>query len=184
MRARDYILRLAFVVALTASSLACGSEEPAIDPEPPVGQLVIGSSELSGVGFVSVEDGADVELVSGAQGGFHIWTSLRATGVAGDVFLEREARLVEDGTLILRAQRMYLEVPEDAMEDWWEREQAAPSFMCPSPLGVKVFDAEIALTATLTDEDGEILAEDHKVMVPRCPTGEQREFCEQICSGL
>lgn len=148
-----------------------------------MGQLVIGSSELSGVGFVSVDDGADVELVSGAQGGFHIWTALRATGVAGEVFLEREARLVSDGTLILRAQRMYLEVPEDAMEDWWESAEAAPSFMCPSPVGVTVYDTEIALTATLTDGDGEILAEDHKVLVPRCPTGDQQEFCERICAN-
>jgi hypothetical protein len=176
-------IRLALLVVL-ATSLGCDSgDEPPIDPPPPAGQLVIGSSELSGVGFVSVEDGADVELVSGAQGGFHMWTSLRAMGVAGEVYLQREARRVDDGTLILRAQRLYLEIPDDAMEDWWERSDAAPSFMCPSPIGVQVYDVEIALTATLTDDDGEILAEDHKVMVPRCPTGEQREFCENICGG-
>lgn len=182
MRADTYI-RLAFAFVL-CMSLACdGSEEPPIDPPPPAGQLNIGSSDSSGIGFVVVDDGADVDLVSGGQGGFHLWTALRATGVAGEVYLQREARLVEDGTLILRAQRLFLEVPQAAMEEWWESSEATPSFMCPSPIGIKVFDVEIALTASLTDDDGNILAEDHKVLVPRCPTGEQQAYCENICRG-
>ena len=177
------LIRLVFACALGAAIGCDGSVEPPIDPPPPDGQLVIGSSELSGVGFVSVDDGADVELVSGAQGGFHIWTTLRVRDAAGPLFLHREARLVSDGTLILKAQRLYVEVPEEAMDNWWEREDAAPSFMCPSPVGVKIFDTEIALTATLTDEDGEILAEDHKILIPRCPTGDLHDWCLNICSG-
>ncbi len=176
--------------ALTLSAMLCAvaacSEpgDPMIeDPPMPEGELVLGSSEVSGLGFVAVDDGTDVELVAGAQGGFHVWTTLRATGVAGPVYLQREARLVSDGTLILRAQQLYLDVPEDAMEDWWQRDEASPSFMCPTPVGITVFDVEIALSAQLTDEDGTVLAEDHVILIPRCPEGEQREFCLRICAG-
>jgi hypothetical protein len=169
------------------ASIACGTPDVAEQPDAAAPQLeaelVIGSAEISGVGFIAVTDGAEVELVGGAQGGFHLWTTLRTTGVAGVLTLQREARRVDDGTLILRAQPMRLEVPELAMEQWWQRDEASPSFMCPSPVGVTVFDVEIELTAQLADEDGLVVARDRVVLVPRCPIGDQHAWCLEICAG-
>jgi hypothetical protein len=165
---------------------ACSDPQPEMPdaaPPAPAGELVLGGSDVGGLGFVAIADGDEVELVAGAQGGFHIWTTLRATGVAGPVYLQREARRVDDGTLILRAQQLYLEVPLEAMEVWWQRDEASPSFMCPTPIGVKVFDVEITLSAQLTDEDGAVLAEDEITVTPRCPDGDQHEFCLRICAG-
>ena len=70
------------------------------------------------------------------------------------------------------------------MQDWWDQTDATPSFMCPSPIGLKVFDVEIALTAQLVDEEtDEIVAEDHIVVTPRCPQGDQNAWCAEICAG-
>jgi hypothetical protein len=167
----------------TVVLVACGGPGQEPPPEPLEGELVLGSAALTGTGFVSVNDGAEVELIPGGQGGFHLWTSLRVQGVMGPLVLRREARLVADGSLILNAPRTIVEVPEDAMTDWWEAGAAVPSFMCPSPVGLQVFDVEIALTAELLDEDGEIVAEDHVVLLPRCPEGDQADWCANICAG-
>lgn len=178
-------MRALCAIYLACAVFGCGAgEDPGlVDASVPEGQLVLGSSDPSGSGFLPVEDGADVELVAGAQGGFHVWTTMQVTGAAGALYLEREARLVADDALILRAQRLYMEVPEAAMEDWWTQDAASPSFMCPSPIGLKVFDVEVKLTGRLVDDDGEVMAEDSVVVVPRCVDNDQQDFCREICSG-
>lgn len=145
--------------------------------------LEIGSADATGEGFVAVDDGADVELVSGAQGGFHVWTTPRLSGAVGTIYLDREARRVSDDTLVLRAARTVLEVPGEAMLDWWHEDYALPSFMCPSPVGIRVFDEELSFHFELRDEDENLLAQDEIVLVPRCPTGDMNEFCQSVCGG-
>jgi hypothetical protein len=178
-------MRLELKLVLLAAAVfapGCGEEEPPIGPTPP-GDLLVGSADFAGEGFVEVADGAEVALVAGAQGGFHVWTSFQVRGAAGELYLRREARRVSDGVLILRALPLYFEVPEEAMESWWAPRSATPSFMCPSPIGIKVFDDEIAFSVELTDRRGNLVAEDHVVVIPRCPQDDQREWCLQICSG-
>ena len=48
---------------------------------------------------------------------------------------------------------------------------------------IRVFDVEVRLTGRLVDEDGEVMAEDSVVVVPRCVDNDQQEFCRQICAG-
>jgi hypothetical protein len=167
------------LAALVLASIGCDAGDGPVLPS----ELEVGSANLSGDGFIEVVDGMDVELAPGAQGGFHVWLNLRVLAAEGELYVEREARRVSDDALILRGQPQFIEVPAAAMEDWWESPYASPAFMCPSPIGIKVFDEPIRYHVTLTNLDGEILAEDEVVLTPRCPVGEQAEFCTEICSG-
>jgi hypothetical protein len=174
-------------ILLTLAATACGGGvmtpgEPDARAEPE-GDLVIGGADDSGFGFVALDDGSDVPLIGGAQGGFHVWTGLRVRGIEGELRMEREARRMSDGELVLRTPVQVLRVPEDAMDGWWERPEAAASFMCPSPIGIQVHDEELVLRTVVTSPDGELLAEDDLVVVPRCLDGDQAAFCRSICSG-
>ena len=177
-------LRVHIVVAAALGALACTDREPAgPDAAPSLAELDIGSAEVDGTGFVHTEDGVDVLLVPGSQGGFHIWTGLRVAGATGEFRIVRSARRVRDDALILRASPFAVEVPADA-EGGWEAHNAAPSFMCPSPLGVMVRDETIELVAELRSrEDDALLATDTMRVTPRCPDGDHHAFCLEICSG-
>lgn len=171
--------------------VACGgapADEPDGAPPPPIADLVLGTASADRMDYMGVEDGDDVPLIPGSQGGFHVWTGLRLRGATGTLHLEREARRVSDGKLVLRASTVVMEVPVDAMDQWWERPHgepgdALPSFMCPTPIGVGVRDEPLVLRAQILSQDDELLAEDALTFVPRCPEGDQAAFCADICSG-
>ena len=174
-------LALAIAIAFLAGAACAGEDDdPPIEPE---GELALGGAALDGSGFVELGDGEPIELVPGSQGGFHIWTGIRVRGVEGELFLDREVRRLEDDTLVLSAPGQYLEVSAPDADQWWERATAAPSFMCPAPVGIQIFDTELVLTGRLTDAAGELLAEDSVVVIPTCPAGEQEAFCYQVCDG-
>jgi hypothetical protein len=159
-------------------AIGCGSPDESLPAE-----LVLGGAAYAGTGFVALQDGADAELIPGAQGGFHVWLSMRVRGAAGRVYVERQARRVSDDTLVFRGIREVIEIPEEALSDWWQPDSAAPAFMCPSPIGIRVFDEALRLAVELKDVDETTLARDEWTVVPRCPDGEQAEFCRSICSG-
>jgi len=164
-------------IALFACGGGCG-------PEP---ELVLGSASEDRTRFVPVDDGADVPLVPGSQGGFHVWTGLRVRSASGILYLEREAHRMSDGERILRASTTVLELPGEAMDEWWEHPHgdvnALPSFMCPTPIGLAVRDEPLIVRAQILTEDEELLAEDDLIIVPRCPADNQADFCAEICSG-
>jgi len=179
-------MRASLLTVLFVSLLAPGCGET-IDPEPPPiegdAALVLGGAAASGEGFIELIDGDEVELVPGSQGGFHVWTGMEVLGTEGRHYLEREARRTDDDVLVLRAIRQSLDVPSDAMIDWWRKPEAVPSFMCPTPIGVKVFDQEVTFSVKLVDEDDNVVTEDSITLIPRCPEGEHADFCLEICSG-
>ena len=176
-------IALAFAaVSLIACAGGADDDGMVVDPDL-IADMQIGLSTDGSVGFVEAEDGADVLLASGAQGGFHVWTAPRFRGAAGVLYLDREARRVSDGALMLRASRLVIDVPIDAMSDWWREEQAIPSFMCPAPVGLTAFDNEVEFTFKLYSEDEELLAVDSLIVVPRCPEGDEGEHCRDVCSG-
>jgi hypothetical protein len=164
---------------LLASVLGCGQEPGPSGP----GEVEAGSAAADGSGFIEVVDGDQVELIPGAQGGFHVWINVRVHGAAGIFYVERDARRVADDALVLRGIGQPVEVPAEAMEDWWESPTAGPAFMCPTPIGIQVFDQEIEYTVRLVDESEAVIAEDHIVLTPRCPAGDQYDFCLEICAG-
>jgi hypothetical protein len=173
-------MRLAALLLASTLAAACGAEE---DPILTEAELQAGGARTDGTGFIDVADGADAELVAGAQGGFHVWVNVRVHGAAGALGLVREARRVEDGELVLLGLEQPLEVPEDAMTDWWESPRAVPSFMCPTPIGIGIVDRPIRITVQLTSETDELLGEDEVTVTPRCPTGDGATWCHDICSG-
>src|SRR5215208_2424513 len=125
----------------------------AADPDGPPAvydaELLAGGADEYGDGFIELPDYSDVDLVPGAQGGFHVWVNVRVHGIEGPVVIEREARRVNDGALVLRGVEQPLDVPTDAMEDWWESPTGTPAFMCPTPIGLSILDEPIRITIRL-----------------------------------
>ncbi len=63
---------------------------------PGEGVVELGTGEWE---FVPLADAQEVELVFGAQGGYHVWTSFRAEGLsAEDVMLEIETQAADGST--------------------------------------------------------------------------------------
>lgn len=184
-------MKLALAIAAVLAAGCAGSDPDPAGPDgggetdaapEPTGELLLGGAEDGGTGFVELADGADAALIAGAQGGYHVWTSLRARRMKGELRIEREARRVDDGVLVLSVPTQELIVPDEAMEDWWQEPAAWPNFMCPSPVGIQVYDRAIEFTVQVHTVDGELVGEDHITLVPRCPAGDQ-ENCQSRCSG-
>lgn len=188
MMCRRFLEAFAMVLGAASTLTACGGASASdpdmqIDAGSSTAELVIGSADYSGQGFVAVDDGAEVELIPGAQGGFHVWINVSIHGAKGNLYVQRDARRVSDGELVSRGLRQAIEVPAAAMESVWESPQAGPAFMCPAPVGLNVVDEELVFLVTLSDRDGQVLATDELVLILRCPSGDQEEFCRRICAG-
>lgn len=144
--------------------------------------LEAGVAMRDGTGFVAVEDGDDAALVSGAQGGFHVWTALRVSGATGPLVVVRSARRAEDQALILRETAFTVEVGDEALTSVWQSPVALPSFMCPAPIGIAIQDQPIEITVDLRSKGDALLARDVMRVVPRCPEVDL-DFCVSICNG-
>ena len=167
-------------VVLPALLLLVGCGDPP-SPPPGSGSITLGTTQLDGTGFLSLE--GDSVLVPGAQGGFHVWVKYRVSGMSpGKVTVKRTVRRVSDNKLILNTEGAQ-EVGPMGETGYWEVPTAIPSFMCPSPLGVKVFDTEAVFEVQVLDKQGDVIADDTRFATPRCPTGDQEAFCLSICSG-
>lgn len=145
-------------------------------------EIEIGLS-VDGEGFYPADHGSEQALEYGAQGGMHLLIMPRFRGASGTVYLERSARLVENGQLVLRSPTMVLELPDSADESWWHQQFALTNFMCPTPVGIKLYDREVEFSYELRDEGENLLARDSLIVMPRCPI-EEEEFCHDVCSGL
>lgn len=144
--------------------------------------VIAGSAADDGTGYRPVSDGDPVPLISGAQGGFHVWVNVQLEGVMGELTLEREGRRDDTDQLVLAPSRTPLDVPADAMTAPWESPEAAPSFMCPTPVGISVIDLPIRFRVRLLDAEDAVVAEDSFVVRPTCPTADGlAAFCQDIC---
>jgi hypothetical protein len=169
---------------LTLVVLAGCASEGATFPDAPGADagsvaLVLGTTATDGSGFFPLA--GDQTLVSGSQGGFHVWLKVRVGHAGGALTLHRTARRVADDRLILDTQGAVLVEAGDG--GTWEMPSAIPSFMCPTPIGVAVRDQAIRLVATLLDEGGATLATASAEFTPHCPDGAELQHCLDICSG-
>lgn len=173
--------RVALTLFLAALG-ACGDggDPQSPDAAPPAVTLTLGTVDASGAGFFPLT--GDQPLVPGAQGGFHVWLKFRVVGLAPQaVLVQRTARRVRDGALILRTQGV---VEMGNGDTPWELAAPLPSFMCPTPIGVEVRDEAVRFTVTLRDlADSVTLGQASEEATPRCPDDDQHEFCVRICSG-
>ena len=170
----------ALLIAISAIVLgACGGSPP---PGPPLpGSVTLDTVHADGTGFLPLE--GDQPLVAGAQGGFHVWLKYRVSGMApGKVHVLRTVRRVSDHRLLLTTEGNQ-EVGALAPDGTWELPTALPSFFCPSPLMVKIEDEPSLFDVVITTIDGAPLGEGTAEATPRCPTDDQRVFCQRICDG-
>jgi hypothetical protein len=172
--------RLALIALLL---VACGEAGDPGSPDAGAGrmELALGTVDGAGQGFLPLE--GDQPLVPGAQGGFHVWLKYRVSGhVAGTFRVKRTARRVADGRLVLLTEGNHdLQAPGEGGH--WELPSPLPSFMCPSPIGVSVVDQPIRFTVEVYAPDGTLLGTGSAEATPRCPDGEQQEWCLRICQG-
>jgi hypothetical protein len=146
------------------------------------GAITLGTTALDGSGFVPLE--GDQTLVEGAQGGFHIWVKYRVQAAPGPAMVKRTARRVSDDRLLLTTMAETM-LGEPGADGWWELPTAVPSFMCPSPLGVKVEDEPAQFQITILDMSGKMIGQASAEATPRCPSdsADKAAFCHQICDG-
>ena len=165
-----------WIAAALCSLPACGGGETA------VAALQLGGALPDGTGFHALSGNA--ELVPGAQGGFHVWLKLRLRGLPSGqrVRFHYEARREGDGRLISQGERGFDMGPAGA-SGAFETPEPIPVFMCPPPLGLRVMDTPLRFNLTLSTEDGALLGSATTSLTPRCPSGEQAEFCNRICAG-
>lgn len=139
---RSLLGTVAPLLALAGLTLvACAGEEPA-------GELAIelGTGEWQ---FEPLVDGQSVRLVHGAQGGWHVWTSVRTTGVDPEhVRLELGMRLADDPEADWDTSRIDVRMVEDGDALAY----LGYPFVVPRP--ACVVGRPLELRATLTDAHG------------------------------
>ncbi len=161
-------------------------------PPPPfeISELEIGGGQSDGSGFVQLTNGTDVTLVSGAQGGFHVWVNARfdlsgATPLPTSVVFERQARLVSTQELVSTTKETRDVIRSPDRPDRFEIERAMPMFLCPAPAGIRIEDQRLVLRVrAMPDEESKTpIAEGTIELVPHCPTGDLAALCARICAG-
>ena len=175
-------------IMATAVAIGCGPDDAA-SADPPIAafEAALGGARdpmFGAGGFVEVEDGADLPLRPGSQGGLHVFLNLRVSAetirAASDKpILYREGRRVRDGKLVSRIEYHDKLV---AVDGGYETENSIRMFLCPVAIGVDVADELIEVTVDVKpDYDAEPVARGKLRFVPRCVSGDDEAFCQQIC---
>ena len=168
------IRALALFAAVAALALGCG----AVAPTP--ASVTVQSAAADGMTSEPLTGSST--LTAGAQGGFHVWVSLRLKGVKpGPVRVKHTIRRAQDGVLFSTAERT-LEVGPAAADGTWEALPAWPAFMCPSPVGLNVIGVPTVIKLEVTTMDGAPIASGASNTTFACPAA-QSDFCVRICSG-
>ena len=171
-----------FTGVMLLVGLALGGCDDTPPPDPPhPASISLGTAQLDGSGYMPLV--GDVTLVEGAQGGFHVWLKFRVQGMApASVIAKHTARRKSDGVLVSQGTRT-LDVGAAGTDGWWETPLAAPTFLCPTPIGIAVRDETLVFRVELRDDAGTLVGEGQSEATPHCPTDSQANFCSSICSG-
>lgn len=183
-------MRQPLFLALLALA-ACTGEIPPDPPPPGDSELIVGAGPEDGSsGFIAVEDGVELTLQPGAQGGFHVYVNLRFTEASLTKFdadkplIRRFARRTSNGTLVSRSMHTTTLMPSPDADHMFDTENSIPVFLCPSPIGVQVADETLILEVeAASDADDQDPIVDTLEFIPRCPEGSQADFCRNICFG-
>ena len=112
----------------------------------------------------AIEDGGDVGIVQGPQGGFHVWGGLRADGFDPGAQVRLDFELVQSGSVVARA-TYYDALARTEPEGPFEYAAVAVVIEKVEPRSVA--DLPATLRLSLTTEDGHVL-EDELEVIPRC----------------
>lgn len=141
---------------------------------------MLGTSDVDGNGFSAFA--RDQVLVSGPQGGFHVWLKLRIAGLdPGPVRVHRVVHLAADQRLLLDAESV-LQVGV-AIGGYWEQPYPLPLFLCPTPSGIDIVDQRIELQVLLTSATApQTVGDASAAFSVHCPD-DARAACLELCSG-
>jgi hypothetical protein len=184
---------LAISGSLLASAVTagCGGQMDPPAPRPfEISMLAIGGGQSDGTGFVPLVDGQDAALVSGAQGGFHVWLNLQfemssMMELPSSIVVERRARLERTQELVSTTKERRMLAGPSEQSGRFELDKAMPMFLCPAPAGIRVDDQALAVHVRIfADEHSMDALADGTIKVrPRCPEGDLASFCSRICGG-
>ncbi len=156
---------LALAVAALLSMGGC-----AADVGTGIAELGTGEWRFEALGLAS--EAPDVELIRGAQGGVHIWTSVRVVGLVPDrVTMELTTEPV-DGSLPPEHSVVEVDLDDPGEEIAGMHELIGWPAVVSRP-GC-IVDRDLRLSITLTDQDG-ATAYDERIVVPR---GTDMPACE------
>jgi hypothetical protein len=159
--------------------IGCGSSAGEADIVPADGslsvgdkQLLIGEGEPMTDSFTAVQDGDTLSLISGPQGGYHVFLQLRVTGVEPGLANLHTKFVHPKASLVLRDQTnsVYLSPLEEG-----GAELGIPSpvqaFVCPSLVpGYTMQGNELRLNLEL--ETGGVMMESSVMVTLLCPAGD------------
>jgi hypothetical protein len=168
---------------------ACGGSAP---PDAGTGHLYIGTAvgmgtDPAALTYAPLEDNTELTLEPGAQGGFHVYLHLRVDEFAiadmGDrPLLQRWARRVDTNDLVSRAKRTHAFVPSDE-PGILEVDRPIPLFLCPTLIDIAVANEPLELEIELSKDEMSPPLKANIRFTPRCPEGDQKQFCRNICFG-
>lgn len=178
---------LLLLAALALTACGSGTVEP-----PPPGDFVVSvgagvGDDPSSLTYAPLEPGAELVLEPGAQGGFHVFIQVQVDaahvdGMGDRPFIRRLARRDTTGELVSRSERTQPLVPSSE-DGTLELENAQPLFLCPTPIGIPVADETLRLEVEIAPDKDTPGVKGELFFIPRCPAGDQNEFCNNICFG-
>ena len=151
-------LGVLLVLALAPDMIGCAT--PAIDgpPEESQAYLELGTGSWR---FEPVTDGDEISLVRGAQGGWHLWVSVRVGDFAGDRgILTLESQVADEHLPAQHSETVARLDPADSLGRrvfvGWPEVMAEPACLV---------DQMLRLRAVITDDDGHAIEDECYVMV-------------------
>lgn len=181
-------MRRLLLIAALASTAACGGGGVPPDTSVHIGTATPSQTDPAQLVYLPLEDDTELTLEPGAQGGFHVFMHLRVeeaaiAGMGERPLVQRWARRVDTEELVSRAKRTHAFVPVPGDPSMLELDAAVPLFLCPTPIGIAVGDQPLNLRILISSDEDSPGLEAEVRFTPRCPKGDQAEFCRNICFG-
>jgi hypothetical protein len=148
----------------------------------------LGTGPEDGRGYLPLADGQRAPLVHGSQGGFHVWSNLRARDLCSTrLRIERLVTTAEgaDDIITLRDNASLAPAVDAELASSGVRELSSslPTFLCPNAPGVSIAGRPIRIELRADDSDGRTAA-DVRVVTPYCPEDDAfHANCIRLCGA-
>jgi hypothetical protein len=107
--------------------------------------VVVGTGEYA---YEAVAEGADLPIIAGPQGGYHVWVGLLARNLRRGCVVETQLTLIDSDEAV--GNPLFFEVQLFDAEDGWLQYAGLPVVLDPTA----VEDQPLRVDLTLTDGDG------------------------------
>ena len=158
------------VSAATVLTVACGGESPVGE-----GTLEIGTGESQ---FEGLTDGQEVELIYGAQGGYHVWLSLRAEGIEPQRTQMRIETQRADESMAPQVSEVRVDLRQAGADTGDPQSAFSEMIGWPAVLSQPgcFVDRLLRIEVTLQDKQGRI-ARDERFVTPKAPAATPPSPC-------